>query len=502
MPQSKSYLLLRGINLERASSVPLHRQLYEQLRRQILDGTLPSNTPIPATRKLSKELKVSRNTILNAYKQLLAEGYLEATKGSYTRVTHTLPDHVLNIYPQSHTKKAIDKPRPNDLPPKLSDLGETISGLPYPYWDRSGGRPFSSSQPNVATFPFKTWEKCLVASWRKIKPTELSYPPVLGYGPLRQTIAEYVQDSRGVRCSAEQVVITNGTQHALTTIFSLLLNPGDKVWVENPSYNGVKIALNQIQADITPVSVDENGLVVEEGIRKAPNGRMVCISPSHQYPLGVTMSLTRRLELLDWAKNNNAWIVEDDYDSEYRYAGYPLEAIQGLDQAGRVIYMGTFSKVLFPALRLGYMILPPSLVEPYSATRIFTDRGTRLLEQATVNEFINEGHLGRHIRKMRTLYEERQNILVSRARIYLKNLIEIDPSDVGLHLVGWLPEGVDDRLVSDHLLDDGIYAPPLSYFSLEPLKQGGLVMGYAAVDEQAIASAVRQMGSSLQKILR
>ncbi|MEM9776021.1 MAG: PLP-dependent aminotransferase family protein [Chloroflexota bacterium] len=501
MSQSKSYLRLRGIYLERKSSVPLHRQLYEQLRGKILDGTLPSNTPLPATRKFSKELKVSRNTVLNAYKQLLAEGYLEANAGGYTRVTHTLPDHVLNIYPKSQNRKSLDQVPTTLRPLQLSDLGEKMSSLPYPYWDRSGGRPFSSSQPSVATFPFKTWEKCLVSSWRKINPAELSYPPVLGYGPLRQTIAEYVQDSRGVRCSAEQVVITNGTQHALTTIFGLLLNPSDQVWVENPSYNGVKIALNQVGADIVPVPVDEHGLVVSEGIQKAPSGRMVCISPSHQYPLGVTMDLTRRLELLDWAKNNDAWIIEDDYDSEYRYAGYPLEAIQGLDQAGRVIYMGTFSKVLFPALRLGYMILPPSLVEPYSATRIFTDRGTRLLEQATVNEFINEGHLGRHIRKMRTLYEERQNILVNRARIYLKNLIEIEPSEVGLHLVGWLPPGVDDRAVSDQLLDDGIYAPPLSYFSLEPLEQGGLVIGYAAVDEHEIVSAVRQMGSSLQKIL-
>ncbi|MEM8857124.1 MAG: PLP-dependent aminotransferase family protein [Chloroflexota bacterium] len=501
MPQQKPFLRLRGIGLNRKSALPLHRQLYEELRKQILDGTLPSNTPLPATRKLAKELKISRNTVLNAYKQLLAEGYLEATTGGYTRVTHTLPDHVLNIYPTAQAKQ-IARTSQSDLPPpKLSELGEKMASLPYPYWDRSGGRPFSSSQPNIKTFPFKTWEKCLVASWRKIEAAELSYPPALGYWPLRETIAEYVQDSRGVRCTAEQVVITNGTQHALTTVFGLLLNPKDQVWVENPSYNGVKIALNQVGVELVPVPVDESGLVVDEGIRKAPNGRMVCISPSHQYPLGVTMSLTRRLELLDWAKNNEAWIIEDDYDSEYRYAGYPLEAIQGLDQAGRVIYMGTFSKVLFPALRLGYMILPQSLVEPYHATRVFTDRGTRLLEQATVNEFMNEGHLGRHIRKMRTLYEGRQNILVEKASIYLKNLLDLPPSDVGLHLVGWLPLGANDRKVSDHLLKNGIYAPPLSYFSLEPLERGGLVIGYAAVDEREIVSAVRQMGISLQSVL-
>ena len=501
MSKTRSTLVFSGISLERNSEMPLYRQLYEFLREQILSGRLSPNTLLPATRSLAQELRISRNTVLNAYKQLLAEGYLESTGGGYTRVTSTLPEQVLSV---EEKNRPVERYHPTDEDrvevAKLSDWGETITSLPYPYWDRSGNRPFSSAQPSVGDFPKKVWEKYLLASWRNVDSKELSYPNTLGYRPLRETLAEYLQVTRGVHCTADQVVITNGTQHALTTMFKLLLNKGDKVWIENPSYNGVKIALNQVEADIVPVPVDENGLVFEEGIKMAPHGRMACISPSHQYPLGTTMSLTRRLELLEWAKQNQAWIIEDDYDSEYRYAGYPIEALQGLDGSGRVIYMGTFSKVLFPALRLGYMVLPKPLVEPFRAIRAFSDRGTRLLEQVTVDCFIKDGHLARHIRKMRILYAERQTVLIEMAEKFLGGMLELEPNDVGLHLVGWLPYHMDDKIVSEHLLADGIYAPPLSYFSLVPLPRPGLVIGYAAVPANDIVSAVKKMGWSLAKL--
>jgi len=210
------------------------------------------------------------------------------------------------------------------------------------------------------------------------------------------------------------------------------------------------------------------------------------------------MDLTRRLELLSWAEQNDAWIVEDDYDSEYRYRGYPLEALQGLDKSGRVIYVGTFSKVIYPAMRLGYMVVPKSLIEPFRLARAYADRGSRLLDQVAMNLFIQEGHLARHIRKMRTLYAARQAVLIDMANRFLKGQLIIEPNDAGLHLVGWLPYGVDDRAVSAHLLEDGIYAPPLSYFSLDPLVRGGLVMGYAAIKEDDIITAVKQMADSLE----
>ncbi len=501
MSNRNSFLRMGGIQLNREQDLPLYRQLYEYLREQILTGKLSPNTQLPATRTLAKELDISRNTVLNAYKQLIDEGYLESYGGGYTRVTHTLPEQVLTIdgAKTAAAQANLSENRP-EKPPKLSKMGETIVELPYPYWDRSGSRPFSSSQPSVESFPSGVWEKCLLTSWRSIQSEELSYPNALGYRPLRKSLASYLQSTRGVNCTADQVVITNGTQHALSTIFTLLLNKGDEVWVENPSYNGVKIALTQVEANIIPVNIDDQGLIFEEGFQQSPNGRMACISPSHQYPLGATMSLTRRLELLDWAERNEAWIIEDDYDSEYRYSGYPIEALQGLDKAGRVIYMGTFSKVLFPALRLGYMILPKSLVEPYRAARAFSDRGTRILEQVTVYHFIEEGHLGRHIRKMRTLYAERQEVLIEMAHKFLGGMLELEPNNVGLHLVGWLPAGMDDDSVSKHLLADGIYAPPLSYFSLTPLPRPGLIMGYAAIPANDIVSAVKQMSWSLRKL--
>ena len=501
MSKTSSFMMLGSIRLDRNTELPIYRQLYEFLREKILSGHLAPNTLLPATRTMAKELQISRNTVLNAYKQLIDEGYLESTGGGYTRVTHTLPEQVLAIDNHSIGKsRHLEDALIDSQPPKLSRLGESIISLPYPYWDRSGSRPFSSAQPSVEDFPVKVWERCLQTSWRNIQPEELSYPNALGYRPLRETLVDYLRTTRGVRCTADQIVITNGTQHALTSIFTLLLNQGDAVWVENPSYNGVKIALSQIGAELIPVGIDEQGLIFEEGLEQAPNGRMACISPSHQYPLGVTMSLTRRLSLLRWAEENEAWIIEDDYDSEYRYSGYPIEALQGLDQAGRVIYMGTFSKVLFPALRLGYMILPKSLVEPYRAIRAFTDRGTRLMEQATVHTFIEEGHLARHIRRMRTLYAERQQVLVEMAQKFLGDMLELEPNNVGLHLVGWLPAGMDDEQVSKHLLNDGIYAPPLSYFALKNLPRPGLVIGYAAIPANDIVTAVKQMGLSLKKL--
>ena len=502
MAHLSSRIIFSGLKLNRADSLPLHRQIYEYLRGRILQGQIRPGMRLPATRALASDLGVSRNTVMNAYRQLMDEGYLEAFAGSDTRVTHTLPEKLLSVEPSeepSSRAKASKQKAIIHEPPRLSETGEMIMSLQYPYWDRSGARPFSSAQPGGDQLPKRVWEKVMLAAWRNLDPIDLSYPSSLGYDPLRETLADYLQETRGVRCDPDQVIITNGAQQAVYTTATLLLNKGDQVWVENPSYNGIKIVLRQIQAEIIPVSVDENGLVFEEGLAKAPKARMVCISPSHQYPLGVTMDLTRRLELLSWAEKNDAWIIEDDYDSEYRYQGYPLEALQGLDSSGRVIYVGTFSKVLYPAMRLGYMVVPKALVEPFRLARAYADRGSRLLDQVAMNLFIEEGHMARHIRKMRTLYAARQAVLIDMANRFLKGQLILEPNDAGLHLVGWLPYGVDDRAVSAHLLEDGIYAPPLSYFAMDPLTRGGLVMGYAAIKEDDIISAVKQMADSLEK---
>lgn len=488
-----------GLILDKADGVPLHRQLYEHIRKGILQGQIRPDTRLPATRTLSRELKISRNTVMSAYKQLIAEGYLETNIGADTRVTHTLPETILNVGSHLNIAKDSGQDALSEANVSLSEQGDIITQQPYPYWDKTGARPFSSSQPGVDEFPVKLWEKIIVSSWRNLATDDLCYPSPLGHRPLRETISTYIQASRGVKCTADQVIITNGTQQALSLIATLLLNSGDTVWVENPSYNGVKLTFNLRQATVIPIPVDEQGLIVEEGIQQACDARIAYITPSHQYPLGVTMSLTRRLELLRWAAQNDAWIIEDDYDSEIRYAGYPLEALQGLDDSGRVIYVGTFSKVLFPSLRVGFMVVPKQLVEPLRAARAYIDRGNAILEQEAINLFIKGGHLARHLRRMRTLYERRQQVLVEMAQQFLSPFLEIQSSEAGLHLIGWLPDEVDDSLVSDQLMAGGIYAPPLSYFSLTPLTQSGLVLGYATIPEGEIVTAVKKMQRILQK---
>lgn len=502
MPKIASYTSLGFISLSRENGKPLHRQLYEALRREILRGQLRPGTRLPPTRALAKEMGVARNTISNAYKQLLAEGYLESKVGSGTRVTQRLPERILQVEGGSKVfgqQTAVGEP--DNRKPRLSERGTAVSQLPY-QWEKIQPRAFTSTMPGVDAFPFKLWEKMLVTSWRSLSSNQLGYQSAMGYRPLREAIASYLQTARGVRCTTDQVIITNGTQQALNTITQLLLNKGDEAWVENPSYNGIKAALRGTLAKMIPISVDNEGLVVQEGLKKSPKARLAFISPSHQYPLGVTMSLMRRIELLQWAQEERVWVIEDDYDSEFRYEGYPLSALQGLDTAGRVIYVGTFSKVLFPALRIGYMVVPSKLVKPFHAARAHMDRGVTLLEQVVLTTFINEGHFARHIRRMRLLYEERQEIFVQAAGNYLAGLLNVETSAAGLHVVGWLPDGAKDHLVSEALLAHGIDAPPVSAFALEPIERQGLVIGYGAVGEEAILTAVKKMRRILGKQLR
>jgi GntR family transcriptional regulator/MocR family aminotransferase len=325
-------------------------------------------------------------------------------------------------------------------PPNLSERGSLITQIPFV--EKSLPRAFCPSLPAVDAFPFKLWKKLWLESWRELTAEQLGYGAALGYWPLREAIATYLQAARGLRCTAEQVIITNGAQQALSLSALLLLNKGDQAWVENPSFNGIKAVLRSASARIVPISVDEDGLVVGEALARAPRARLVFISPSHQFPLGVTMSLTRRLKLLQWAQESDAWILEDDYDSEFRYAAYPLTALQGLDTRGRVIYIGTFSKVLFPALRIGYMVVPSGLIEAFRAARAHADRGSTLLEQLVLARFVAEGHLARHIRRMRSLYAKRQAVFVEAVQTHLQGWLDVQPNDTGLHLVAWLPEGL------------------------------------------------------------
>ena len=483
------------VALDRGSRVPLHRQLYEGLREEVLAGRLRAGTRLPSTRALALDLGVSRNTVMGAFLQLLAEGYLEGRVGSGTYVADSLPDDLL----RAETREGR-RPERTRSGRGLSRRGEVLASTrASTARDRGAPRAFRPGVPALDEFPLRVWGRLAGRVWRSPPRGLLGYGDPAGYGPLREEISAYLGAARAVRCTPEQVIVVSGSQQALDLAARVLLDPGDAAWVEDPGYAGARGALVAAGARLVPVPVDEEGLRVEEGVERAADARLAYVSPSHQYPLGATMSLSRRLELLAWASRSGSWVLEDDYDSEYRYTGRPLEALQGLDAEGRVIYLGTFSKVLSPALRLGYLVVPPDLVDPFTAARELADRHSPSVEQAVLARFISEGHFARHVRRTRVLYAERQAALLEAARRHLPGLLDVRPAEAGMHLVGWLPEGADDREAMRRAAARGVEATALSLYGIEPPPRGGLLLGYAAVGEAEIRTGVRRLAASLRE---
>jgi GntR family transcriptional regulator/MocR family aminotransferase len=496
MPHRSSLVTLASIDLDHASPVPLYRQLYSALRAAILTGRLRAGTRLPATRAVASESGISRNTVLNAYGQLLAEGYVEGEVGSGTYVARTLPDELLHA--RASATRAPQLPQAGRALSRRGALLATTR-VPTPLFPGEL-KAFRPGVPALDAFPFELWARLVARRWRRPQRALLGYGDPAGYRPLREAIATYLGEARAVRCEPEQVIVVAGSQQALDLTARMLLDAGDAAWIEDPGYLGARGALLGAGAQLVPVPVDGEGLDVAAGMTHNPAARLIYVSPSHQYPYGVTMSLPRRLALLEWASRAGAWVLEDDYDSEYRYAGRPLAALQGLDSEGRVIYLGTFSKVLFPALRLGYMVVPADLVEAFVAARALSDRHSPSLDQATLADFIADGHFARHIRRMRALYEERQAILVAAAVRELEGLLDVRAAEAGMHLVGWLPEGIDDVCASRQAAAHGVEAPPLSLYSLAPLRRGGLLLGYTAVGEKEILEGVRRLAKALRTL--
>ena len=487
---------ITGLDLDQDGKIPLYRQLYEGLRRAILVGELSPGVKLPSTRALAADLSIGRNTVVNAYEQLLAEGYLEGRTGSGTYIAAELPDHLLRV--RSDQKKSAKSGKARR---ELSSRGHLLAGttVSEPH-DFAIPRAFRPGLPAMEIFPFKTWARLWNRRWRSPSLDLLGYGDPAGYRPLREIIASYLGAVRGVRCEADQVIMIAGSQQALDIVTRVLLNEGDVVWVEDPGYPGARGAFQGAGAEVVPVPVDSQGLEISTGIDRAPNARLAYVTPSHQYPLGITMTLSRRLELLDWAARNHSWVLEDDYDSEYRYAGLPIAALQGLDEEDSVIYVGSFSKTLFPSLRIGYMVAPRDLVDTFVAARELMDRGSPSLEQAVLADFIAEGHFERHIRRTRSLYAERQQALVHSAERELHGLMEIRPSSSGMDLIGSLAKGVDDRLAQRLAAQHDVEATPLSTYYFEPPEQGGLLLGYTGVDEAQIATGTRRLAEALSSL--
>jgi GntR family transcriptional regulator/MocR family aminotransferase len=350
----------------------------------------------------------------------------------------------------------------------------------------------------VDRFPWSTWSRLLGRRARELHRDWLDYSDSAGYLPLRRALARYLHTSRGLTCEPEQVLIVRGSQQGLDLAARVLLDPGDTVWIEDPGYPAARIAFEAGGAEEVPVPVDDEGLVVEAGVERAPDARLAYVTPSHQYPLGVTLSLHRRLELLRWARRADAWIVEDDYDSEYRYAGRPLASLAGLDGGRHVIYLGTLSKVLFPALRLGYLVVPKEHVDAFVGARYASDRHTGVLEQAVVTDFFDEGHFARHIRRMRKLYAERQRCLAEALAEHAEDALELRPSRTGLHDVGWLRRHTDDAAVAARAVEAGVHVKALSAYRREASLPPALLFGYAGFPEDELQTAARRLATVLE----
>ncbi len=485
--------------VDRRSAVPLHRQIYHDVREAILARRFTPGMRLPSSRELAAELGVSRNTIVSAFEQLLAEGYVEARTGAGTHVAFALPAELLGGKPPPL------EPPSNGIPrvAALSRRGTLLARTPMsctPGEDRP--RAFQVGMPAVDAFPFRTWRQLMSRRWRQLPRSLLCYGDPAGYAPLREAVADYLRASRAVRCRTEQVIIVAGSQQALELCATVLLDPGDAAWIENPGYPGARGALLGGGARLVPVPVDEEGIDVAAGTAACPEARLAYVSPSHQYPLGVVMSLSRRLALLKWAEQADAWVVEDDYDSEFRYRARPLSALQGLDRHGRVIYVGTFSKVLFPSLRLGYLVVPPDLVEPFVAASVHAAHHAPTFSQCVLADFIVAGHFTRHIRRMRALYAERQTALLDAASRSLRGLLDVRPAEGGMHVLGWLPRGVDDRLAFRAAAAAGVTAPPLSFYCLDTPSRGGLLLGYTGIEVKEIREGVRRLTGALRGISR
>ena len=495
MPRRAVNTALLPLALDRVDEKPMHRQLYDQLRELILTGRVPAGERLPSTRTLSRDLSVSRNTVATAFDQLLAEGYLEGRVGAGSYVSRELPEESLSARsdatctPESHPRKR-----------GLSARGQALAGL---HRKRGKRTPtFAPGLPDVDDFPFDVWSRLMSRAWRRPPLDLLANQEPAGYRPLREAIAGYLRTARAVRCDADQVIIVSGAQQAIGLAAHVLLDDGDPALVEDPGYPGVRGALLGAGAKLVPVPVDDEGYDVDAGEKISPDAKFVCVAPSHQYPLGLTMSLSRRLKLLEWASRVDGWILEDDYDSEYRYEGRPLAALQGLDRDGRVVYIGSFSKVMFPSLRLGYLVVPKDLTDPFRHARAALDDHPSSIAQPAMTTFIEDGYFAAHLRRMRKLYATRQTKLAELLEIHLADLLKITPSEAGMHLVAnfkpKLSARMNDIQAVELAADAGINVAALSEYYANNPKRQGLLLGYAAVREDKMQAGVIKLSDALR----
>ena len=462
--------------------------LYAQLRRAILDGRLAAGTRLPASRDFATQHEVSRGTVVSVFERLQAEGYVSCRVGSGTRVNRIAAPYEVRA--------------PRRIPPAYIRRAAAAYRRPKPWTGlvtREGIRAFGMRDAALDEFPASLWGSIAARRARSFASWLRTEDDGRGYRPLREAITQYLSMSRGVRCSPDQVLIVSGAQQALDLIARVLVRPGEPVWMEDPGYFGASIAFSTVGAQIIPVPVDEQGLDVGAGVKLCRRARGAYVTPAHQFPLGMTLSLQRRMALLDWAARAGAFIIEDDYDSEYRFEGRPVPALQSLDENSNVILVGSFSKLLFASLRIGYVVLPAALVDLFRAFRYRTDFRNLSPDQAVLCDFIMAGHLGRHLARMRNLYASRLAALLDGGHRYLHGLLEISNVRAGLYTAGFLRNGMDSWQAEKTAAMRGVEVVALDRYTLKRPDPEGLLLGFAAFDEMAIRKGLLQLATALEQ---
>ena len=461
-------------------SQPLFRQIYVQVRGAILSGALTSGAKLPSSRTMAGRLRAARASVVAAYEQLLTEGYIVARAGSGTFVCSDLADFIK--LPKRRGGTARENFRP---------------ALPVIEFERaqvhSEGLPFNTGRTLIDARTAEVWRKLTHLAARSFGPKHLGYTDPCGLMELRQALSEYLQAARAVRCEPEQIVITAGTQHAIDIAIRVLVSPGDEVWVEDPGYPLTHAQLSLANVRPHPIPVDGEGIIVEAGRRAAPKARGAFVTPSHQFPTGVVLSMTRRLELLAWARESGAFVIEDDYTSEFRYSGPALASLQGLDDDERVIYIGTLNKALFPGLRIGYAVVPHALLPAYTSARYLMDRQPPTLYQTVVAEFMQQGHFAGHIRRIRQLYREQRDALATTLSRRAADHLDVVVPDQGMHLVAYLREGKSDLDIEAAAARAGIVVRAVSRFYRVAPPRSGLMLGFSGFPRQVIVPAAARL---------
>lgn len=481
--------LLIDLELDRSSDEALSNQIYRQLRDLIRSGGAPGGASIPSTRTLAPQLGVSRSTVALAFDQLRAEGYVATSRGSATRVAAQLPD---GLPPPPSPR--LETVLPPDRAPRLSRRGAEIASLASPLaWLGQTPRAFRLGVPALDQFPVALWERVVGRELRRTPASRLSYGDPRGIRPLREAIARYLRSARRIECDPDDIIVTCGSQQAIALAASLVVDPGDRVWVEDPGYLPARGAFIAAGGTLIDLPVDQDGMRVDLGLQRAPDARAAFVVPGRQVPLGSVLSEPRRRALLKWAADHRAWIIEDDYAADLHYSSRPTGSLRAATRGSPVLYVGSFSKTIFPALRIGYLVAPSHLAESFARARVFSDIHPPYHEQAVLAAFMQGGHFERHVRRVRAAYLERQTLLRSLLERELAGVARVETTDGALHLVLWLPRDWTEELIVREGARRGLDLVPLSSFCSSARLGPGLVLGYSGLREDEIRKAAGEL---------